>query len=229
MSFTIKHLSNKEEWLEAKLGTIGGSSASSILGQNPYKSNKEAWAEIIGIKEAEEISNKPNVRYGTLAESHLRELFALDFETVYKVENPPTSGYDLIISDKYPYMVGTLDGTLIELATNRKGILEIKTTEILSSMQNERWYDSEKKVPVIPMNYLIQVLHYLMITGYDFAVLHAQLKYERDGDIWTVRRSFLIERGEYLDSIEYLEKEEKNFYEKYVKTRKEPPLVISGL
>ena len=44
-------------------------------------------------------------------------------------------------------------------------MLEIKTTEIPRSMQREKWQDK------IPDNYYIQILHQLLATGWEFAVL----------------------------------------------------------
>ena len=70
----------------------------------------------------------------------------------------------------YPFIFATLDGELTEKATGRKGVLEIKTTEIMKSEQYDKWKDR------IPQNYYIQVIHQLLATGFDFAVIKAQLK-----------------------------------------------------
>ena len=100
----------------------------------------------------EDISDKPYVRYGHDAEPLLRELFKLDFPD-YKV------GYrdnNLFLNSRYPWAHASLDGWL-EDPEGRTGILEIKTTEILQSMQKEKWKDR------IPDNYYLQVLHYMMV------------------------------------------------------------------
>ena len=73
-------------------------------------------------------------QYGTEAEKYLRGLFALDFPQ-YKVGY---KDFDLVRNKKYPFIFATLDGRLIEKETGRKGILEIKTTEILKSMSREK-------------------------------------------------------------------------------------------
>ena len=226
MSFHIKHFDNKEEWLKAKKDCIGGSSASAISGQNNWKSNLDAYREIIGVKEPENLDDKEAVQYGKEAEKHLRGLFALKHKEL-EVIDPPEKGFDLIINDERPYMCGTLDGTLIERSSGRKGVLEIKTADTTRLSSKETWREG------IPLNYLIQVLHYLAITDYEFAYLFAELKYvvvdEKTGyrdDRSTLRCYEIIATDE--DKKELI-KREQEFYEKYIKVRKEPPLILPNL
>lgn len=210
-------LKNRDEWLEKRAGRIGGSDASCIVGMNPYKSNVELWEEKIGKKQAEDISDKPYVKYGTEAEAHLRALFALDFPQ-FKVSYEENNMW---LNDKYPFAHASLDGWL-EDEDGRKGILEIKTTNILQSMQKEKWKNR------IPDNYFIQVLHYLMVTEFDFAILKAQLKYDYDGDIMLTTKHYKIERDEVKDDIEYLQKAEKDFYSA-IKEKRRPSLVLPAI
>ena len=163
----------REEWLEERKKGIGGSDAATILGLNPYKTNMQLWEEKTGRRQAEDISEKEYVKYGTNAEDLLRELFKLDYPK-YEVKHDE---YTIIKHPKYPFLFASLDGTLIDKETGEMGILEIKTTNILQSMQKEKWKEK------IPDNYYCQVLHYLNVTGYSFVILKAQLKYEYDGEI----------------------------------------------
>ena len=152
MSFHIKHFDNKEEWLKAKKDCISGTFASAIIGNNPWLTNVEAFNQIIKPK----LDDKQNssMKLGTELEPLLRQIFAILYSNVYKVDNPCDNGYDLIINDKYEWLVATLDGTITELATNRKGIYEGKTATIRFNTR-ESWKES------IPINYYVQVLHYL--------------------------------------------------------------------
>lgn len=194
-------LSSHKEWLDNRKNRIGGSDASAVLGMNPYKSNVDLWLEKRGEIETEDISDKSYVQYGTNAEYHLRELFKLDFPQ-YEVEYYENN---MLLNDKYPFAHASLDGELTD-EEGRKGILEIKTTNILQSMQKEKWKDK------IPDNYYIQVLHYLMVTEYDFVVLKAQLKSEFNENVYLQTKHYFIEREEVLEDIEYLIKEEIKFY-----------------
>lgn len=72
----LKIMSDRSEWLKNRK-KLGGSDAAAVIGQNPYKSNVELWKEKTGQSVPEDISEKPHVRYGTEAETFLRELFKL--------------------------------------------------------------------------------------------------------------------------------------------------------
>lgn len=206
---------NTEEWL-AHRDRIGGSEASAIVGLNPYKTNQELWREKTGRVISPDISDKPYVQYGHEAEEHIRALFALDFPE-YKVEY-----YDnnMILNDRFPFAHASLDGELID-KEGRRGILEIKTTNILQSMQREKW--NEK----IPDNYYIQLLWYLMVTEYDFAVLVAQLKMDYKDGLRKLTKHYFIERKEVEEDIDYIATEGAAFWE-LVKADREPGLILPG-
>lgn len=209
----IRTLNSKEEWIKSR-DRIGGSDASAILGLNPYKNNVELWQIKTGQLVPEDISDKPYVKYGTEAEQYLRELFKLDFpeyEVFYEENN-------LWLNDKYPFAHASLDGWLRD-KDGRMGVWECKTTNILQSMQKEKWKDR------IPDNYYIQVLHYLMVTEFDFAILKAQLKHEFNGEIYLQTKHYKIERFEVEEDIRYLEKAERNFW-KNIQDKKRPGLVL---
>ena len=193
----MKVLKDREEWLQNRQ-RIGGSDASAILGMNPYRTNIELWQIKTGQMVPEDISDKPYVKYGTQAEEHLRELFKLDFPEyqVFYEEN------NMWLNDKYPFAHASLDGWLMD-QDGRKGVWECKTTNILQSMQKEKWKDR------IPDNYYIQLLHYLMVTEFEFAVLKAQLKSEFNGEIYLQTKHYKIERAEVQADIEFLESSEK--------------------
>lgn len=208
-------LKNRAEWLENRKGRIGGSEAACIVGMNPYRSNVELWEIKTGQVEAEDISDKPYVKYGTEAEKYLRELFALDFPQ-YKVEYVENNMW---LNSDYPFAHASLDGWLVEKETGKRGILEIKTTNIIQSMQKEKWRGR------IPDNYYCQILWYLGVTGFDFAILKSQLKYDYGGDIMLNTKHYKIERKDVIEDIEYLFKEAKEFSE-YVKNDTIPPLKL---
>lgn len=210
---------SREEWLEERKKGIGGSDAAVILGLNPYKNNIRLWEEKTGKVQAEDISDKPYVKYGTQAEDLLRELFKLDFPQ-YEVSHDENT---IIKHPKYPFLFASLDGQLVDKETGELGILEIKTTNILQSMQKEKWKEK------IPDNYFCQVLHYLNVTRYSFAILKAQLKYDFDGDIKLETRHYKINRCDFEEDIKELEKAEVEFWTKYVEKDIQPPLELPNL
>lgn len=212
--YTIIENKNHEEWLKARSYGIGGSDASAIVGMNPYKTNIELFEEKIGRRIPEDISDKPYVRYGTNAEPLIRSLFALDYPQ-YQVEHHENR---ILRSKEHPFLQASLDGELTD-QNGRRGVLEIKTTNILQSMQYEKWKDR------IPDNYYIQVLHYMLVTGYEFIVLRAHLISEWGADRRTTAKHYFIERADVEDDLKMLLKEEIKFWG-YVESGRKPPLIL---
>lgn len=210
-----------EEWLKARLNGIGASEAAAVVGQSPWCSNVELWKRKTGRMVAPDISNNEAVQYGHDAEPLIRGLFALDY--AHKYETSYGGEFDMVYHPEYPFLFATLDGRLTELKTGRLGILEIKTTSILRSMQKEQWWKDGK--PCIPQQYFIQILHQMLATGFDFAELHVQLKYEYGDEIRCERRSYHIERADHLDDLEWLLKKEIAFWD-CVKNDICPPQIL---
>ena len=125
-----------------------------------------------------------------------QELFKLDYPE-YKVAHHE---FRILQSIEYPFMQASLDGELTD-QEGRRGILEIKTTNILQSMQYEKWKDR------IPDNYYLQVLHYLIVTGYEFVVLRAHLNSNWGKEVRTQVKHYFIEKKEVQEDLDYLLKE----------------------
>jgi putative phage-type endonuclease len=216
-------ITTEEEWHRARAQGIGGSEAAAIIGLPPWCSSQELWKRKTGRVKAPDISDSEAVRYGHAAEALIRGLFALDYVDKYKV----TYGgrFDLLRNEEHPFILSTLDGRLTELSTGKKGVLEIKTTSIVRSMQKEKWWKDGK--PCIPDQYYCQCLWQMLSGGFDFAVLHAQLKYDYgDDDIRTERRTYRFDREEKAEDIEYLKTEGVKFWTEYIEKDVEPPLIL---
>ena len=213
---TMKQFKTTEEWLQNRK-MIGGSDAAALVGLNPYKDNITLWKEKTGRQKAPDISNEEFVRFGHEAEPHLREMFALDHPQykVHYLEN------NMFFNDKYPYAHASLDGWLYD-QDGRKGVLEIKTTNILQSMQRERWNDR------IPDNYYCQVLWYLMVTEFDFAVLKARLRSEWPDGIRVQVKHYFIERQEVEEDIEELRRAGEKFW-KAIQEDRQPYLILPAI
>lgn len=209
-------LKDREEWLQYRSHTIGGSDASAILGLNPWMSNADLYRIKTGEKEQEDISDKPVVKFGIEAEALMRELFRLDYpelKVFYKENN-------LWKNSDYPFAHASLDGWL-EDQDGRKGIWECKTVNIQNSQQTEKWRDA------IPDYYYTQLLHYFMVTGFDFAILKARLRWEKhdDREVYAQIKHYRIERPEVEEDLQILIEAEKNFYNR-LETSKKPDLIL---
>lgn len=212
-------ITNEKQWLQARLSGIGASESSAILGLNPYLSNVDLWEIKTGRKKAPDISSDAHVAYGHAAEGPLRELFALDYP---QYEVTYGGAFDLVRNEKYPFILATLDGRLKEKATGRLGVYEGKTTEILKSMMYEKWKGQ------LPDNYYCQVLWALLATGWDFAMLNAQLKRVYIGDVRTETRRYYIERSEVKADLDFLLEQAIKFWD-YVERDVVPPRVLPNI
>lgn len=195
----------EQEWHRERAKGIGGSDAAAVLGRNPYMSNVDLWEIKTGRRQQEDISDKPCVVFGKKAEDPIREIFKLDhpeYEVIHEE-------YGNKHNPDFPFIRGSFDGELIEKATGRRGILEIKTTNILQSMQKEKWNDQ------VPDNYFCQVLHYFLVEPKaEFAILKARLRMEYDGQIRATIRHYRFERSDYLKDLELLKVKEIEFWDK---------------
>ena len=202
---------SRGDWLKQRSSRIGGSDAAAVLGKSPWKTNQRLWEEKTGRVEPEDIGNKPYVQYGHDAEPHIRALYALDHpdEEVGYIED------NLFLSASRPWAHASLDGWIKD-ADGRIGVLEIKTTTVLSSMSSEHWRER------IPDTYYCQVLHYLMVTGWSFAELRAHLKYS---DGYTAVRTYHIERADVEGDIRYLSDREQEF-DRCIREDRRPDLIL---
>lgn len=214
---SMKTFKDKSEWLQHRQ-KIGGSDAGVILGLSKWRDNLTLWREKCGFSDPEDISDKPFVKYGVEAEPYIREIFRLhhpEWAIGYEENNMWTN-------DKYPFAHASLDGW-IETQDGKYGILEIKTTEISSKANAAEW-DGR-----IPDTYYCQLLHYLMVTGFDFAVLCGELKVHRaDGsEEWRIveRR---IDRAEVQADIDELEQKERAFWW-HVEDKTEPGRLLLAI
>lgn len=125
----------------------------------------QLWEEKTGITEPEDISEKEVVRFGKESEaapascSSMFPEYQVSYDEFGMIANEPDC----------PFIFATLDGELTD-GSGRKGILEIKTTEI------RRFIDWKKWNGQIPDYYYAQIVHQLLATGYEFAILKARIR-----------------------------------------------------
>ncbi|MCK9577708.1 MAG: YqaJ viral recombinase family protein [Clostridia bacterium] len=224
MGYTRKQFKSESDWLGGRI--IGGSGASAIVGENPYKTNVDYFNSMIKVRKGfiakDNISNLDAVQFGKKAESPIRYLYALLNKDKYDVIRPRTveqDGYiEMLVSDEHPFMTATLDGELIEKGTNRKGILEVKTSTILNTVNKEKWRDT------IPNNYFIQILHYLLVKDdAEFVELVAYLVFKDDKQIVN---TYHFERADFVEEIEKLKKAELEFWQQ-LETNQKPSLILT--
>ena len=138
---------SREEWLNYRTQGIGGSDVSILAGLNPFKSVYQLWLEKTGQIEPGQTDNEA-AHFGTILEPVVRREFME--RTGIKVRQK----HMLLQSEKYPFMLADLDGVIKE--NGEPVIFEAKTA---SAYKQEVW---ENEVPV---PYILQVQHYMAVTG----------------------------------------------------------------
>ena len=137
----------RDEWLRYRTKGIGGSDVSIIAGINPFKSVHQLWLEKTGQAEPEE-GNSEYTHFGTILEPVVRKEFME--RTGIKVRQK----HMLLQSDEYPFMLADLDGVIRE--NGKLCIFEAKTA---SAYKQEVWEEG------VPAPYILQVQHYMAVTG----------------------------------------------------------------
>lgn len=189
-----------EDWLHYRKLGIGGSDASVVCGINRYKSPVELWmdkTDQLPYQEAGEAAY-----WGTQLESLVRSEFTK--RTGIEVEQV----HQLLQSEERPFMLANLDG-ICEHPDYGPVIFEAKTA---SAYKASEWEDS------IPDEYLLQIQHYMSVTGYSGAYIAVLIS----GN--TFRWKF-IERDEEL--IAAMIELEADFWN-HVQNNTPPPLDGSG-
>lgn len=184
-----------QEWLNLRQNGIGGSDAAIAAGLSRWKTPYELWLEKTGQIEPKDPGEK--ALWGKLLEPVIREEFSR--RTGFQVELVN----EVLQHPNYPFMIANLDGLVVE----PRAIFEAKTTGSYLSHDE------------IPDEYMLQIQHYLAVTGLHvtyLAVLIRGNKFE-----W-----HCIKRDDELISL--LIRAEKKFWH-YVQTVTPPPLDPSSL
>lgn len=164
---------SREEWLKYRTKGIGGSDVSVIAGINPFKSAHQLWLEKTGQTEPEQ-TGSDYAHFGALLEPIVRKEFTA--RTGIKVRQK----HMLLQSEEYPFMFADLDGVIKE--DGEMAIFEAKTA---SAYKQEVWEEG------VPAPYILQVQHYMAVTGAKRAYIAALVggnhffyhAVERDGEM----------------------------------------------
>ena len=139
---------SREEWLEHRRGSIGGSDTAALLGLDSYNSPYSLWCEKTGKIIPEDISDKEAVRLGNDLEEYVARRWMEATGKKVRKDN------HIIYNDEYPFAHANIDRAVV----GENAGLECKTTSSWDILQQcrdgqypERWYT--------------QMVHYMMVTG----------------------------------------------------------------
>lgn len=143
------------QWHIRRRFGIGGSDVGAILGVNPYKTPYDVWLEKTGREMPADLSGNDAVMAGTLFEDAVARFYEIrEDETVRRWR-------DTRFHSTMPWLAGNVD----RIVQGKRRILECKTAGMFAKGWGEPGTDE------VPESYLLQVMHYMGIWGYDVADL----------------------------------------------------------
>lgn len=138
---------SREDWLDARRGSVGGSEAGAIVGMSNYATPFTVWADKTG--RGKPVEETEAIRLGNDLEDYVARRWAE--ATGKKVKRHPY----ILKNGKYPFAHANIDRAV----PGERAGLECKTTSTLNLKQ---FHGVE-----FPEKYYAQCVHYLAVTGWD--------------------------------------------------------------
>lgn len=152
---------DRRTWLAKRRQGLGGSDIAAILGENPFQSQLDVYLSKIG--EVPELEG-PAIKRGRALEPIARKLYE------QLTDRRTSPGQDMIIDAEHPVLFANVDGfvhdpTMPKIHADSatpwaNGVLELKAPGLRAF--------SKMKDHGVPKYYLLQIQHYLGVTGMQF-------------------------------------------------------------
>lgn len=189
------------QWVEARKNGIGGSDVASIMGLNKYSSPLNVWLVKTGREESPDLSDNQAVEWGNRLEDVVAAKFAQEHTELLVRRRNAT-----MVSIQRPWAFANIDRWVTDGKGN-VGILEVKTV----GMRRAADWDNG-----VPLYYMTQVMHYMSVTGYQYAWVAVLIGGQEF-------REYYIERDE--DDIAYINNYVDTFWHDYVEKDVAPALI----
>lgn len=190
-----------KQWVEARKNGIGGSDVASIMGLNKYSSPLNVWLVKTGREESPDLSDNQAVEWGNRLEDVVADKFADEHPELQVRRRNAT-----MVSIKRPWAFANIDRWVTDGKGN-VGILEVKTV----GMRRAADWDNG-----VPLYYLTQVMHYMSVTGYQYAWVAVLIGGQEF-------REYYIERDE--ADIKAINDAVDTFWRDFVETDTAPALI----
>lgn len=136
-----------EEQIKERKRYIGGSDCAGVLGLSRWDTPLSVWADKTNKLPHEDISKKLYIRMGNRLEEVVAELFTEETGKAVRRVN------ETFYHPKYPFLCANIDRRVV----GEDALLECKTA---SGWKAKEWEGED-----VPMEYILQCLHYLAVTG----------------------------------------------------------------
>lgn len=162
---------NREEWLAIRksLG-VGGSEAAGVLGLSPYTCAAQVFYEKLGL--APERKSNLAMIIGNEDENKIAKLWSFydpergvdSIPINYEANNvirKPIKLNRIVVNKNYPQLFSSTDRLFYDEHSNRC-LLELKT---IRHWESKRWESG------VPIHYLVQIQHYMLVLGVSYSEL----------------------------------------------------------
>lgn len=198
--FKVIRVADNDAWLNLRREGIGGSDVAAIAGKSPWHSPQSTYLDKIGNPLPDDLSESDPVSFGNdFEQTVIRHFAKANPQMIVRRVNAVLRSID------HPWMQASLDGEVRE--NGEWGILEIKCPSSIA-----KWNEG------IPVHYLLQVMHYMAVTGRNFAWICA---FARDSCTY---HQYRVERDPEL--VEDIEKTCDNFWNEHV-LKRVPPVTVT--
>lgn len=186
-----------DEWHKRRYAGIGGSEVASVLGLNPYQTKKQLWNVKTGREKP--FAGNSNTYWGHVLEAVVADEYAKVTGRKIRVSNKHYNGSKI----GAPWLVGNIDRLIIGDDDRPTSILECKTCtdEYKTDSEGEKdWGNGNvymdgkcvKEDDCVPVNYLLQVQHYMAICDKEVTDLAVLFMRTREFRIYTIKRNEAI-------------------------------------
>ena len=145
---------SRAEWLQARRQGIGGSDAAIVLGLNPYQSLYGLWLDKTGQQPLDDGETDAQA-LGHALEDAVARRAASRLGLRIRRRNV------ILVHDQLAWMIADLDRDII----GAPALMECKT------INPQRWRRAQEQPGGLPLEWVVQVQHYLAVTGYATAWL----------------------------------------------------------
>ena len=138
-----------------RMNGIGASESGIVLGVNKYVSPYKLWMQKVGKMEPDDLSNVPAVHWGNVHEDSIAQEYARVMNCRVRRVN------DTLYHKEHKHIMCHLDRKI----EGQRKVLECK----FAMYASDEWGASG--TDIVPLHYIIQVQHQMLVTGYEEADL----------------------------------------------------------
>lgn len=147
---------NRDEWLEARMGGIGGSEAAAVLGISPWVSPLSLYLRKLKMMPEQEMNQR--MQWGL----DLEDAVAAYYERETGRETIKPDNFTIFQHPEHDFMMATIDRIIPPFDDRGQGVLQIKTG---GPGMKSNWLEEP------PLYYQVQIQHEMAVTGSEWGSL----------------------------------------------------------